>query len=51
MSATLIKKEDPCDPKPFVSMVEAAGTNLDPSFSHLRKLRKNYFIEKKLGFL
>ncbi len=32
-------------------MVEAASTNLDPTFSHIRKLRKkNYFIEKKLGF-
>jgi hypothetical protein len=31
-------------------MVEAASTNLDPTLSQLRKLRKKLFNIKKLGF-
>jgi hypothetical protein len=50
MSATLLLKKDPCDPKPCVSMVEAASTDLDPSLSHLRKLRKKNFHRKKVRF-
>jgi hypothetical protein len=31
-------------------MVEAASTKLDPSFSHLRKLRKELYHRKKVRF-